>query len=52
MELAFITLSGQLVSISIRVDKSFAILIAVLMICLKLHSLKISLIDTLLLLSR
>ena len=34
MELAFITLSGQLVSItSIRVDESFAILAAVVMIC-------------------
>ena len=35
MELAFITLSGRLVSItSIRVDEFFAILVAVLMICL------------------
>ena len=35
MELAFITLSGWLVSItSIKFDESFAMLVAVLMICL------------------
>ena len=35
MELAFITLYGRLVSVtSIRVGESFAILVAVLIICL------------------